>query len=678
MKHINKLIAAAIVVFTLVFTACVDDIKFGNAFLDKASGSTVTKDTVFNSAIYTQQFLNSIYSMQYYGLPFASSTTGMASSADTYTGKWEALTDCIHDNWSSSNHYSTYYNGTHTASYGYRGDKFCFIYERVWECVRACLILLENVDEVPDLSESEKTRMKAETKCIIAARYFDMFRHYGGLPLMYESFTGNESSYDCPRATVEETVNYMLNWLDEAINSGGMPWAYGDGADGSSTYVGRWSTGSAMALKCKILQFAASPLFNDTQGYYGGGSEAEQQHLVWYGGYKPELWTQCYQACKEFFDAVDSKGFYKLWQVEDAAPSTTNVGAQYRYTYRMAYIKQDSHEVVQSVRYTSTDAFNSSTYNWHTWQQDATTSYNVERLNYSASQEYIEMFPWADGRPFDWDDLEKNGDLDTMFFKGDQFDATTNCLISELTRDPRLYETQCVNGQSQNLDWTTGEMTGDAPYELYIGGRNALNEPITQTGRYGTGYGNMKYFLGTEYQREFCQWVYLRFSDLMLTYAEAALQANNDFTTCIKYIDEVRARVGLKGIVQCNPDKNLTSNKENLLEELLRERACELGMEDVRFFDLIRYKKKDRFELQLHGLLIHRLDEDGNNYDYSWYGQREYQTMHQPTHFSYEKFEITSPVRYWWKYGFDAKWYLSPIPQTEINKDYGLIQNPGW
>ena len=34
----------------------------------------------------------------------------------------------------------------------------------------------------------------------------------------------------------------------------------------------------AMALKCKIWQFAASPLFNDNQGYAGGASEAEQQH----------------------------------------------------------------------------------------------------------------------------------------------------------------------------------------------------------------------------------------------------------------------------------------------------------------------------------------------------------------------------------------------------------------
>ena len=65
--------------------------------------------------------------------------------------------------------------------------------------------------------------MIAEAKCLIAVRYFDMFRHYGGLPLLYASFEGNESSYECPRATVEETVNYMIKMLDEAIDSGALP-----------------------------------------------------------------------------------------------------------------------------------------------------------------------------------------------------------------------------------------------------------------------------------------------------------------------------------------------------------------------------------------------------------------------------------------------------------------------
>ena len=37
------------------------------------------------------------------------------------------------------------------------------------------------------------------------------------------------------------------------------------------------------------------------------------------------------------------------------------------------------------------------------------------------------------------------------------------------------------------------------------------------------------------------------------------------------------------------------------------------------------------------------------------------------------------PERAWQKPGgFSAKWYLSAFPDKEVNKGYGLVQNPGW
>ena len=51
--------------------------------------------------------------------------------------------------------------------------------------------------------------------------------------------------------------------------------------------------------------------------------------------------------------------------------------------------------------------------------------------------------------------------------------------------------------------------------------------------------------------------------------------------------------------------------------------------------------------------------------------------FYEPTHFDYEKAEITVGRRAWWE-GFDARWYLQPFPITEMNKNYGLVQNPGW
>ena len=313
MRLQNKWLVGAIMgaVVCVASTSCVDEIKFGNSFLEKAPGGSATIDTVFNSAEYTRQFLTACYSRQYYGLPYINKNQedGVPETSNPYLGKFEALTDCWQLHYSSTTIYNRYYNGSHTANYGQRGDKFGYTREMVWEVVRWCWILMENIERVPGMDETEKKRLVAEAKCLIAARYFDLFRHYGGLPLIYASFSGTESSYSMPRATVEETVNYMVSMLDDAINSGSLEWAYnGNTGSTNSTNTGHWTKAGAMALKCKILQFAASPLFNDNQGFAGGSSEAERQLLVWYGGYRSDLWTRCLEACREFFNALNSNG----------------------------------------------------------------------------------------------------------------------------------------------------------------------------------------------------------------------------------------------------------------------------------------------------------------------------------------------------------------------------------
>lgn len=659
LKNIWLISAVIGVGVSIASTSCVDDIKFGSSFLEKAPGGTVTQDTVFGNAEYARQFLASIYGRQYYGLPYGTNAAIPACNS-AWVGKFDALSDCYQLHWDQTAIVKYYYPGSHKAANS-GSSVFTFTGEKVWEAVRACWLFMEKVDKVPGLNEEEKTKLVAEAKCLLAARYFDMFRFYGGVPLITASFSGTDTSYDMPRATVEETVNYMIKYLNEAIPN--LPWSY-EGADAITT-TGRWTKAGAMALKCKVLQFAASPLFNADQGYAGGSSEAEAKHLVWYGGYKAELWQQCKQACEELFQAMATNGFYKLNQVIGA-----KTPENYRQAYRMGYVLLSSPEILHSVRVMAEDAFKSGTYSWHQWS-------DIGRNSYTPTQEYVEMFPWADGTPFDWNKAEAEGKLDEMFLKG-TFVGTGQSLSNlVLTRDPRLYESARVNGQPKILDWTTAKMSGD-PYELWIGGTDALQASKTESGNYATGYDNMKYYLGTEYQRKYTQWVYIRLSDIYLTYAEALLQADNNFTKAIDQVDIVRARVGMKGLVECNPGKNLTGDKAVLLNEILRERACELGLEDSRYFDMIRYKMKDRFELPLHGLRIHRISNDGKRVETAWTKGDKAQGALQPTHFEYEKFLLNRFARAWWTAGFDSKWYLAPLPETEINKGYGLIQNPGW
>jgi hypothetical protein len=635
--------------------SCVDDISFGNDFLEKAPGGTVTKDTIFNSAEYTRQFLTSLYACQYYGLPYYNGSGTFPEVNNPYVGKCEILSDAWHSSWSGCAMYSQYYSGAHTSNYGVRSDKWHYITNKVWEAVRAGWLLIENVDNVPGLTDAEKAKMKAEARCIIAARYFDTFRHYGGIPVITASFSGTDAGYEMPRNSVEECVNFMTGLLDEAA----AVLAWNIAPEVASNEEGHWTRAAAMALKCRILLFAASPLFNSAEPYH---PDAADLPAVWYGGYRAELWEQCRVACADFFRELQSNGHYELIQAAGTRPE------DYRLAYRRGYARMDSPELLLRVSVFATDAFNAGSYSWHQWSDPLMT---VQRTCYCPTQEYVEMFPWADGTPFDWEKTKNEGNLDRMFLTG-----TVNDKDIVLTRDPRLYEEAVVNGQQKTLDWTTGNMSGQS-FELWVGGTDAQQRPATQSGAYATGYAPIKFLMGNDMLRQYTQWPYLRLSEIYLTYAEALLQTDR-LSEAIDQVDIIRSRVGLKGLDACNPDKNLKSDREALLQEILRERVCELGMEDCRFFDLIRYRMKDRFEKRLHGLRIYRLDDNGNRIETAWYNGDRTSGAPMPVHFDYEIFEISSPVRYWWTNGFDPKWYLSPFPLTEVNKGYGLVQNPGW
>lgn len=651
--------------------SCTDPIKFGDSFLEKAPGGQSTQDTIFNNAEYARQFATSLYSYQYYGLPWRSSSS-QPNSASYWNGQIEALSDCWQLDFTNSALNNLFYKGTLSASSG--NGVYGFNGENVWPQVHQAYLLLENIDRVPGMEESEKAQIKAETKCLIASSYFNLMRFYGGLPLVKRSYNVIDNFMDAPRASIKSTVDFIVGLFDEAINSGTLPWNYN--ADDATTNTGRWTKAAAMGMKCKVLQFAASPLFNDDQPYYAGEYTATNDSCVWYGGKKQELWTECRKACDDFFNQLAANGGYELVQAKGTTPE------DYCYAYRQAYNSQASTEVLMSVRMTTTNK--NTKYQWYALK-------NNNRYSYNPTQEFIEMFPWADGKPFNWDETEREGKLDDMFVKyGPRQENSQMIKTRTLTRDPRLYETACCNGVLSVVNTTNGKTSG-ANYEMYVGGTNAGNGPVNDNDQYASGYFHNKYVVdgpsGSAYQRNsYPQWVVLRLSDLYLTYAEALLQADGNNEKALEMVDKVRARVGMKGLAECNPSENLKTNKDNLLQEILRERACELGFENTRYFDMIRYKRKDLFERPLHGLRIYRqlLQADGTYKDNTtkWYNEdrknaaKKSEAWYEPTHFRYEKYEFFTNKRIWWN-GFDSKWFLFPIPQSEVLKGY-MTQNPGW
>ena len=641
MKHLSKWFIAAFAGVALFASSCVDQVKFGDSFLEKAPGVAVTQDTIFGKATYARAFLWDTYSKLYYGLPVYWNTV----EGKMNTGIFEMMSDCWHSHtdWNGINR--KYYSGSYKAGDEDSSDdtRFGYTKENCWEAIRAALLFVENVERVPDIDDAEKKRLAAEAKVIVASRYFDLFRHFGGLPLIKETYDV-QPSYELPRATVEETVKYMVDLLDEAAATPQLPWDLGTD---DTNWQGRFTKASAMGLKCKILLFAASPLFNDNVPYCTEPpQDAVINHQVWYGAYKPELWDQCWQACVDFFTELQSKGYYELTQATEATAQG------YRNAYNKAYFtRENNNELLISTHISRFGKFNS----WDEWQYIFVKGDNgtVYTGGLTPTLEFMEMFPISNGEPF-------------------RLNAATNPFYTDNdynrpTRDPRLYETMLVNGTQ----------FGDHAAELWIGGRDNINDTEKETGKYATGFGCYKFYKEgvNSLKDKYLQWPYLRLAEMYLIYAEALLKSKNDLTGAIEQVNKVRARVGLGDLAACNPDKNLTNDANALLEEILRERACELGLEDVRLFDMTRYKRDDLFRKQLHGLKIYRNDGGGNT---PWSGTTGNSSAYpKPTQFTYEAFPLVNPSRAWWS-NFSPKWYLSAFPPSEVNKKYGLTQNPGW
>ncbi len=694
-KNKNRFVrfASAGLLLGLLSQSCTDEIKFGDSFIEKAPSGEATMDDIIANAEYARNWAQGIYALQYYGLPY-NSGKGLGS-ANMYRGKLDAVTDCYQMHWSATAIWNDYYLGALNAN---RTPLIGFTDEGLWEAVRRGQQFLAFADDVKDMDPALRTRLKGEVRCIIANKYFDLMMIYGGLPIIREAFSGSETSFDVKRGTIAETVDYIVELLDQAITE--LPWAYNGttSEDDETNNRARWCKAGAMALKAKVLTFAASPLFNSSTPYYGG-SEAENQKLVWYGDYQQSRWQRALQATQEFFDALDANGFYAL---EQAQGKTSEA---YRLAYRKGYLTQTSHEWIISTRVRDYDNWANGYYNWSNWV-------NIGRNSYCPTWEYMCLFPWKDGAKFDWEkDANKImgsvSKLTGKFTPGRLFYQVSATGAQTASRDPRLYENMVVNGMYTSLDMTTAATSGDV-YELWVGGYHEgynvcnINEEIVeqQTTKYPTGFGVMKYQCGEEYKRLPLQWVVLGLSEMHLIYAECLAQTG-DLTNAINQVDIVRKRVGMnKSLGSVYPE--VKTSIPAFIEQLLRERACELGMSNARYHDMVRYKRADWMTKELHGIITWRLQQDPSTGEFvhnntPWFGDQKNNGIPQPSIFTYDLFTLQQPSegRALWKYNStyqlgennevidDApkdvtKWFLMPLPQSEIIKGYGLIQNPGW
>lgn len=137
------------------------------------------------------------------------------------------------------------------------------------------------------------------------------------------------------------------------------------------------------------------------------------------------------------------------------------------------------------------------------------------------------------------------------------------------------------------------------------------------------------YKLRSGYSNEY----WIRLADIILMKAEAEAYKGN-LSESANLVNQIRKRAKLKDVTSSQ-----TSSKEAMIETVLKERRLELALEGERWFDLCRNGKVEEY---LNGI---------DNRDSGRIKQQKQ---------------------------FDANSYLLPLPQTALDENNNLQQNPGY
>ena len=628
------------------------DLKFGNDFLEKAPGADMTLEQIFSSKLYAERELIGAYASLRTCLTVHSNNGNYEFQNGGNKIGWDNLdtmTDLMQSHCTWGGVIKTYYAGTYNAEAENEGyGKFGFHpdQEGAWTGIRRAWIFINNVDRVPDMTDEEKKVRKGEARMIIALQMHEMLRHFGGVPILDDYATPeNEMTADYSRRTVRQCVDFIVNMCDQAAKE--LPWTVADADNGRMTAAG------ALALKARVLQLAARPLFNASTPYLQAqeptaankASVKEDPGLMtWLGSYTQENWQAVADACEDFFKKNTENGdAYRMVMPQ------TNDAEGYRQAFSTCYADRESPEIII-----------------HTGRAIPTYSNTYHRFYFGLTDQgqagrgygggcvtlnFVDMFTAADGTPSDYRKwLSDHGHDGTVYnnpFTG---------------KDPRLYETVLIAGDRYRTRCA----------ETWIDG---LEHGSSANPKCATGFIIRKFLwdYNDEFLNKATNSAYIRLPELYLMYAEALNELGRS-EEALSWLNKTRTRVGLPEMTLPNaaklhsgqalpdyPECSLQGDKY-LREEILDERAREFCFEEVRWFDIAFWKREDLMRKLLYGIQITRksgsFEEDNLVLTYS-----------DPSKMDQGRI---------WQDKFSPKWFLSAFPSDEINKGYGLVQNPGW
>lgn len=433
-----------------------------------------------------------------------------------------------------------------------------------WTNISNCNIFFERVDNVAFTDETEKTKLVGQVRFIRAFEYWDLIARWGAMPIITKSFSINdrEEIVGQKRNTYKECIDFLVSELDQAAKELPANWSGDD--------YGRATSVAALALKSRILLYAASPLMN----------EDVKIPEVGYTTPEPDRWQKAAKAATEALDAAQNAGYelynlngdpsknYQLIFMDNTAANKETLFA------RMGTSSADGESISSCDQYNNPNGYGG--WGGNCPLQELVDAYEVVKDGVASK--------------FDWNNPEEKAN-------------------PYANRDPRFYATILYDGakwMTRNVETYfdvdgNGNITGGGKDTKF--GNDSWNASPT-------GY-NMKKFMDEGYALNswnFCarNWIHLRMAELYLNKAEALYYTG----------DEEGAREALKPVRQRAGMPAVTATGTDLLEAIKNERRIEFAFEEHRYFDVRRWKEAPKyFGTTVHAITIKKYPDGKKTYE---------------------------------------------------------------
>lgn len=514
--------------------------------------------------------------------------------------------------------------------------------------IRACNVALQNLATAGFTDDALKKRLRGEAHFLRGYYYHQLLRYYGGVPLVTKLYALNED-YAVERNSYEDCTKFIVAECDSAIQ----------GLSGTQMGKGRATALAAMALKSRVLLYAASDLHDI--------STAKDIDTLLKSYTKPELLG---------YTTGDRRARWMAAQT--AAKAVMDAGSGYKLTLNAPVSADEA-----KANYISLSMGGGST----AAGVDAAAANEIILGRYNTADldewggPYMGLFNGPNGY-HNWAGNTPVGMLVDDYEMMDGTSFSWNNPVQKAApyknRDPRFYASILYDG----ADWKPRNLiSGDADpynqiqtgqYDLVQGsatitskGLDTRSSSIEDWNGSRTGYYMRKFIdpnpsIVENNARQYIPWPFFRYTEAVFNYIEASLELNQ-VEPARDWLNKIRFRAGMPAITE--------TGTAAVKERYRHEKRIEMAYEEQRYHDARRWLiAGPTLGRKLAFINVVGKFKPGKTLSGKY---RHDETIYDYTYTPYD--DMAHENRVWLN-----KMYFRPISRDEINKNAKLVQNPGY